>query len=375
MWLTIITFVAILSLLVLIHEIGHFVAARKFGARAEEFGFGFPPRVFGIYKNKDGKWARVWGGKEVNDASDTIYSFNALPLGGFVKIKGENGNEEVATDSFANKPIWQRAIILSAGVFMNIVLAVILLSIGFMIGLPQAVDKNMPKNANIQDYRMQIAQVLSDSEADKSGFKGGDIIVGINGEQFLTYEDLQKFMSDKEGEKLNYEVKRGKESFILEVVPHKLEQSEKIGIGIIVTEAATVSFPWYAAIWHGFAYTFTMLWMIIVAFFGFFKDIIVGNGVSQDVAGPVGIATMTGDMARLGIAYVIQFAAMLSVNLAVINFLPFPALDGGRVLFLFIEWIKGSPVKREFEATAHYAGFALLIILVIVITFKDITKI
>src|SRR3989344_3535023 len=137
--LTIIIFILILSLLVFVHEVGHFVVARKFGVKAEEFGLGFPPRGFGFYKNTEGKWKFVFGSKEVRDAADTVYSVNLIPLGGFVKIKGENGDSD-DPDSFMNKKIWQRASILAAGVTMNMVLAAALLSVGFMIGLPQALD-------------------------------------------------------------------------------------------------------------------------------------------------------------------------------------------------------------------------------------------
>ena len=137
---TLIIFLIVLSVLVFVHELGHFLTARMFGVKSEEFGFGFPPRILGVYKDNNKHWRLAYGKKEIIDASDTIYSINAIPLGGFVKIKGEDDNGLKDKDSFASHPIWQRALILVAGVFMNIVLAAILLSFGFMVGVPQAND-------------------------------------------------------------------------------------------------------------------------------------------------------------------------------------------------------------------------------------------
>src|SRR3989338_7670480 len=136
MLLTIIVFLLVLSVLVLAHEWGHFATARKFGVKAEEFGLGFPPRAFGFYKNNQGKWKHIFGSKEVTDCPGTVYSLNWLPLGGFVKIKGENGEGHDEPDSFASRPVWQRAVMLSAGVIMNVILAMVLIISGFMVGLP-----------------------------------------------------------------------------------------------------------------------------------------------------------------------------------------------------------------------------------------------
>src|SRR3990167_5757370 len=178
MLLTIIVFIIVLSILVFAHELGHFLTARRFGVRAEEFGWGFPPRAFGIYKNHHGKWKSVWGGGEINDCPDTVYSINWLPLGGFVKIKGENGPsassglaEDEEADSFAGKPIWQRAIMLSAGGAMNIFLAMALIMIGFLVGLPQSLDNSLDARAQISDRKIQIVQVTKNTPAEAAGLK------------------------------------------------------------------------------------------------------------------------------------------------------------------------------------------------------------
>lgn len=385
MFFTILIFFAVLSLLVFVHELGHFVVARRFGVKAEEFGFGFPPRAWGLYKSKDGKWKQVRGNKAVTDAADTIYSVNYIPMGGFVKIKGELGPSdgsilgetpelEADQDSFFSKKIWERILIISAGVIMNVVLAAALLSIGFMIGLPQAVDSNLSARAQVSQRRIQVADVVPGSPAERAGLKAGDTIAGINGQEFKVYDDLQKFVSGKLNTPLNYKIKRGEEILDKQITPEVIAETGKPGIGIAVAETALVKYPWYEAIWQGINSSISLIWLIIVSFYALIKSLVMGQGVSGELAGPVGIAVLTGQVARMGITYLLQFTALLSLNLAVINFLPIPALDGGRVLFLLIERIKGSPVKRELEAIIHNIGFILLMLLVLVITFRDVSK-
>lgn len=370
--LTIITFIIILSVLVFVHEVGHFVVARRFGVKAEEFGLGFPPRAFGFYKSTEGKWKFFFGNKDVQDAADTVYSINWIPLGGFVKIKGENGDNE-DPDSFMNKKIWQRASILAAGVSMNMILAAALLSVGFMIGLPQALD-GVNKKAEVSNRNIQIIEVLPESPAAKSGLKFGDSIISVNGNKFINNSELQGFVNGKVNQELEYKVKRGAEEKSFKVTPEVMKETGKGGIGIAIAETGTVKYPWYMAVWEGTKATVLLTWLIIVALYELLKNLILGNGVTADIAGPVGIATMTGQAARMGLVYVIQFAALLSINLAIVNFLPIPALDGGRILFLIIEKIKRRPVRRELEALLHNIGFILLMALVVLVTFRDVMK-
>jgi regulator of sigma E protease len=373
MFITIITFLVVFSLLIFAHELGHFWLARRFGVRAEEFGFGFPPRVWGVYKSKEGKWKQARGNEEISDAVDTIYSINWIPLGGFVKIKGENGEEENDPDSFASRKIWQRATILSAGVSMNIVLAAVLISLGLMVGFPRVLD-NIDNRARISEKKIQIAEILPDSQAAKTGFLVGDTIIAINGEEFAVEGELQDFVDARTGEELVYKIERGHEQTTTNAVPEIREETGRGGIGVAIVATGLVKYPWYLAIEEGIKETVFLTWAIIVAFYELIRNLVMGRGVAVDVAGPVGIAVLTGQVAHMGLIYILQFTALLSINLAIINFLPFPALDGGRILFLIIEKIKGTPVKRELEAAIHNIGFALLMLLVLVVTFRDVAR-
>ncbi len=370
---TAIIFILVLSLLVFVHELGHFWTAKKLGVRSDEFGFGFPPRIWGIYKSKDNKWKQVYGNKKPNDAIDTIYSLNLIPLGGFVKIKGENG-ENTDKDSFASKPIWKRFAILSAGVIMNVALTAFLLTIGFIIGLPQVINEDLSKFAYVEEERIQITQVLSNTPASEAGIKMGDIIISINDNKLNNIDSIQEYAINNIGNELSYHVKRGDENFVFTITPEILKETNKGGIGVAIAKTGLVKFPWYFAIWQGILTAALLVVAIVVAFVSMFKDLLTGTGLSADIAGPIGIASLTGDMARLGFIYILQFTALLSANLAVVNFLPIPALDGGRVLFLIIEKIKGSPVRKDLEATLHYIGFVLLMLLVVIITFRDFAK-
>ncbi|MBD3248067.1 RIP metalloprotease RseP [Candidatus Falkowbacteria bacterium] len=372
MFLTIISFIIVLSLLVFVHELGHFISARKFGVKTEEFGFGLPPRIWGFYKSKSGKWKHVKGGQEADDAADTVYSLNWLPIGGFVKIKGEDGFEDGEKDNVNNKPVWQRMIIMSAGVFMNIVLAAVLFSIGFMFGLPQGVD-DIDERAIVSEEKVQIVEVLPESPAEEAGLKMADAILSVNGIKIDSDTDLQDITHANIDQELSYEVMRGNEKMQLKITPRANEEG-KGEIGIAIINTGLVRYPWYLAVWKGLKTSIIMVWLIIVAFYELIKGIFVGQGVPASISGPVGIAVLAGQFAEMGFVYLLQFTALLSINLAVINFLPFPALDGGRVIFLLIEKIKGSPIKREVEAVIHNTGFLLLLLLILVVTVRDVSK-
>ena len=372
MFLTIIIFIAVLSLLVFAHEMGHFWVARRFGLRPKEFGFGMPPRAFGIYKDKTGKWKKTRGSKEVTDAGDTIYSINWLPLGGFVSL----GEDDVATDDpnhFHNKPAWQRFLILVSGVSMNVVLAAVLISFGLMIGLPQTINE-IDHAAKVTNRQIQIIEVLPDSIASKGGVEVNDIVLGIDGNNFSNSAELQDYVDAKIDNEIVYHIKRGQDDLELKLTPRIREDTKKGGIGIGIVDTGIVKYSFFQAIWNGIKTTLFLTWYIALAFYELIKGLVTGQGLSVELGGPVRIAQITGDAARMGLPYLINFSALLSINLAIINILPFPALDGGRILFIFLEKIIGRPVKKELEGAIHYIGFILLMILILLITYKDIAR-
>lgn len=371
MILTIIVFIIILGLLVFVHEFGHFITAKKLGAKVEEFGFGFPPRICG-WRKTNGKRKFFWGSGEV-ESEDTVYSLNWIPLGGFVKIKGEGGEFAQDKDSFAHKKPWKRAVILTAGVFMNFVLAAILLMIVFGIGAPQAVEADM-EPGKVKETNIQIISVLEGLPAKKESVKIGDFVVSVDGKKFEEIENLQNYVDGKIGQKTIFVFRRGDKEITKEIKPVKLEETEKGGIGVGLVKTGIVSYPWYYSIWMGLKAAVFMTGQILVAFGVLIKNLIIQREVPVDLAGPVGIAVITGQVTRMGFVYILQFTALLSINLAIINFLPFPALDGGRVLFLGIEKLRGKPVDQKVENIIHTIGFALLILLIIVVTFRDVAR-
>lgn len=373
--ITLLIFIAVLAVLVISHELGHFVAARKSGMKVYEFGFGFPPRLFGVQKVRDQngatKWRFMWGRKQDEEtAGDTVYSFNLVPLGGFVRIKGEDGQEQ-GPDSFAAQKAWKRAVVLLAGVVMNVVLAFVLLSISFMSGSPQVTD-NLPEGARVEDRRIEIIDAMPDKPAAKAGLQSGDVIVSLDNLQDPSVPEMQAYVDANKNKDIKVTVRRGEELVEKNIRPFVYEDTGKGGLGVSLAEVGLVKYPWYKAIYYGFVMTGLYLKAIIVSFYTLIAGLFVGAPVSESLSGPVGIAVMTGKVARMGFNYLLNFMALLSLNLAVLNALPIPALDGGRLLFLIISKIKGKAVEQKYEQIAHTVGFMLLITLVIVVTVKDL---
>jgi regulator of sigma E protease len=412
--LTVIIFILILGLLVFVHELGHFLVARRNGVEVEEFGFGFPPRVLGIYWNKKGERRVVWGnreiepqtiptqsrelrGKEIREAKNTIYSVNWIPLGGFVKITGEDGepacvktsaDDKSLADksagkkkgnpkSFASKTPFVRMKILAAGVAMNLLLAIGIFSLSFYLGVPQLAEE--VSGGRVFNEKIQIVDVGKNTPAEAMGLRMGDEIAGAvvgdgNIQKFSTVEEVQNFMKEKEGSQVELMIQRGKEGLKLTGAPRADFPEGEGPLGIGLAKTAEVRYPWYQAIWKGVEYTFSLTATFFLFLGNLIWQLIVGRPVGMDVSGPVGIAVLTGQVAQLGFGYLLRFTAMLSVNLAIINILPIPALDGGRILFILIEKIKGSPVSQKFEQRAHNLGFVLLITLMVFVTVRDFMK-
>ncbi|MBU2229537.1 RIP metalloprotease RseP [Patescibacteria group bacterium] len=352
---TILILVVVLGLIIFVHEAGHYFAAKKLGASVEEFGFGFPPRIVGIKRK------------------GTIYSINWIPFGGFVKIKGETGDHRADADSFSYQKIWKRAVILSSGVFMNFVLAVVLLSIGFFIGLPSVVTDDIPKD-RMHDEKIQVLSVLEESPAFEAGFEVGDNILSIDGNEFPTVDDLIAYTTPRLNETVHIETSRGKEMIPYDLTLKDLQETGEAKMGAGLVETAIVSYPWYEAIYQGIKASISVTWQILMAFYELLKNLIVAQTVPADISGPIGIAVMTSRVAKLGFIYLLQFTALLSINLMILNFLPFPALDGGRVLFLLIEKLRGKPVGQKVESMIHTVGFFILIGLVVLVSVRDVSR-
>ena len=387
MFLTIITFIIILGLLVLVHEIGHFVAARRFKVKCSEFGLGLPPRVFGFVK-VDGKWKFIRGKGEqttnehgqkiIREYKNTIWSLNWLPLGGFVQIKGEDGKDNQEEDSFGAQKIWKRATILASGVFMNFILAAILFSIGFMIGLPQIIDDTQEfSNPRVQNPKIQIMSVVENSPAFEQGIEVNDEIITIDNQEFAAVADVQTYIAENIDDELTLRIKRDKQEF-----EKKLTGKETIfpdgvaqkAIGVTLVRTATVSYSFFSAIWEGILTTLFLMKLIIVTFYNIIKDLIIQQELTVEVAGPIGIAALTGRMVKLGFMQVLQFTALPSINLGILNFFPFPALDGGRFIGLLVEAVRRKPNNQKIEALIHNIGFGILMALIVLVTYHDIAK-
>jgi len=415
--LTIIVFIAVLAVLVLTHEVGHFIAARRCGMAVEEFGFGFPPRIFGVQiwrKNKlekisereeikveiterpmaDGsevieekitdekkeidivvperRWRFVFGNRDLTpeDGSyGTIYSLNWFPLGGFVRVKGENG-ESFEPDSFMAQGVWKKAIFIVAGVLMNIVLGAALIAAGYMVGLPTLTDKISDASV-IKDRKLEIMQILPGKPAETAGLKTGDVITQIGTLKNPRLTEMQNYVNAHRAEEIAVAVQRGAETLTKNIKPIVYEETGRGGIGVGLGEFGTVKYPWYKALWQGLLDAFYYLKEIFVALYLLVVGLFAGKGAGEAVSGPIGIAIMTGEVARLGFIYLLQFTAVLSLNLAVVNILPIPALDGGRLLFLVLNRFKKINFAK-YEQAAHSIGFVLLMLLIVVVTIKDI---
>ncbi len=358
--ITALIFIAVLGILVLVHEYGHFVMARRAGMKVEEFGFGFPPRLFGIKKG------------------ETIYSINWIPFGGFVKILGEDGDLRDDPRSFGSKSIFARLKVVVAGVVMNLLFAIILLILGNFFGLRIGLFDDAMINI-ARDKKIQIVQVASNSPAEKAGLQTLDEIVGFdlgNGKtlQTDTIEEVQAFTAEHKGEKVAIMIKTGKDVTAKQVELRANPPPGEGSMGISMALTGVVSYPWYESIWRGFQDAYVLIYNTVAGYALLIGTLFSSGKLIAEVSGPIGIANVTGQAARVGFNYLMQFVALISINLAVLNIVPFPALDGGRVLFLLIEKIKGSPINKKIEAIANSVGFALLITLMIYVTIKDITK-
>jgi regulator of sigma E protease len=353
--LTVLVFILILGLLVLVHEIGHFVSALRLGVDVEEFGLGFPPRLIS-FKRKGIR-----------------YSLNLLPLGGFVKIKGESGGDNEDPHNFFLQPVWKKSIILSAGVTMNFLLAWLLLAFGFYHGLPQAIESGSTENG-LTERRVLIMEVVKNSPALQAGLGVGDEILSINNVKITNSEEVYNLIETSTTTEVAIGYVREGQTKETKIKPEIIDNSSEFLIGIGVIDTAVVHYGFWGSLGQGLKTTVILTWQILVALYNLLAKLLTEGKLMAEISGPVGVAAMTGKFVKMGWIFILQFAALLSINLAIINILPFPALDGGRLAFVFLEKIRGHRVSEKIENIIHNSGFVLLMLLIVVITFRDLGR-
>lgn len=392
--MSILIFLIILLLLVIIHEAGHFFAAKSSNVRVDEFAFGFPPRLFSFKKK------------------ETLYAFNLIPLGGYVKIFGENGEEEENNNNknkrnFASKHPLTKIFILSAGVIMNIILAYILITLSTYLDSNIVVDRQSEEyktfvNQNrILERDIMILSVSENSPAYFAGLSVGDKIeeIKLNKEDNTgkiidsklidiknsKEDDITKYLSEKLNDK-NYEYNdsisilyknkenKEKETTIAAVYNLDTENKDRKMIGVLFSEVINVKMTFTESLITGYEKTALFIKLTISGFKDLFVNLFTKGELSKNLAGPVGIVKEVDNAKSMGFSYLLLFSAILSISLAIFNILPFPALDGGRILFVLIEWITRKNISKKWQNILNGGGFILLILLMIFVTIKDVVK-
>ncbi len=340
------SFFIILLVLILAHEFGHFISARIFKIKVEEFGIFLPPRIWGIKRG------------------ETIYSINWLPLGGFVKLSGEE--DPKAPGSLAGKSIAVRFVTLGAGSLMNLLLPFLLLSIALMV----------PHQASATDIYKDTGEVLvlelaPNSPASTAGIKAGDIILTINNDPIRNVTDYEQIVGENIGKEITVSIKRTDGSTAdVKLTPRAQAPQGEGATGVAITTTITKSYPFWKAIPSSVGF----YWEILVSLKNSIAQTIKGT-VPFDVAGPVGIASVVGQVARTGISNLIVLAALISINLGIVNIFPIPSLDGGRIFFVLLEWVRhGKRVSPRTENLIHTIGFILLLALIFLVTYRDIVR-
>jgi regulator of sigma E protease len=347
MIIDIIVFIAILALLVIAHECGHFFVARRFGMFVSEFGIGLPPKLFS---------------KKVGEVE---WSVNALPVGGFVKIPGEDGADEELLDPrakdvprerlFSSKPIWQRVLVLAAGVTANFLIGWIVLAAVFMMGSA--------------DRGVVITEVSDSSPAAEAGIRAGDRI--------LEYESVDQFVSavhDRAGSEMSLRILRGDEELDFTMIPRVNPPQGEGALGVGLSEGGFERRPFFSAVTEGLSYAARIFSTIYVLLFDLIAGVFGGENVLQNLSGPIGIFQATSQASGMGLEYLLYLIVLISLNLAALNIFPFPALDGGRIVFLIIEKIKGSPVPLKAQYIVNAAGLLLLMSLFVWVSVQDVLK-
>lgn len=344
-FVSILIFIAILMVVIVIHELGHFITAKRCKVKVEELGLGFPPRIPHLSFKR----------------GETIYSLNLIPIGGFCRMAGEEDPD--VPGSLAGKSMKVRFLVLSAGSLFMLLFPLILLPLAYMI----------PMERPVEDGGVKVISVAQDSPADIAGIESGDIILEIDGKEVKTLEEVHQAVDTKAGEEVNLLLLRDDTLLEKTLTPREEYPENEGAMGIqmgSITE--TIAYPPWEAIPKGLG----EYGQLLVAAKDAFASLIAGDVPLKDaVAGPIGIAQMTTEVAELGAEPLIRLAALISVSLAVVNLLPIPGLDGGRIVFVAIEGIRrGKRISAQKENLIHFIGFALLIMLIVLVSYNDVMR-
>ena len=343
--------VIILSILILAHEFGHYFAAKRAGIWVEEFGIGLPPRLMG---------------KKIGE---TVYSINLLPIGGFVRLHGEHTDEGVTKSkkAFINKSKKIRSIVIVAGVLMNVLLAVVAFSIVYSFsGIPK------------EGENVRVVEIASGSPADKEGLMVNDYVREVEGQKITSTKQFIASIGDKKGEEVSLLIEREGSLLGFTLTPRSDPPEGEGALGVTITSTETYFPPiWqrpFIGAYFGIKEAFFWIGTVLLGFITIITDLFAGK-TPKDIAGPVGIVVITAKAASFGILPLINITGFLSINLAILNIIPFPALDGGRLFFIGVESVFGKKVLPKVEAALHTVGIMLLLLLIFAITAYDIRRI
>lgn len=363
--MNILIFIIVLGILVFVHELGHFLFAKLFNVRVDEFGFGYPPKALGIGKFRGTKITLNW-----------------IPFGGFVKIFGEadDGRELTAEEkkvSLVHKPRWQQILVMFGGILFNIIFAWLLLSAVYMSGVTAPVN-SAPSNYTFEETELIVTGIAPESPAAESGLQLGDEIKEYyNDSTVVTVRnegitEVSNFInqSGTEQQSVGIIVLRENALKIIDIIPQENIIPDKYAIGVNLDRVGELRLPVHQALWYGAKNTGAFL----VAIGEGFWYLISGKISTDNVSGPVGIVKQIGDASSIGFSYLISFMALLSLNLAILNLIPFPALDGGRIVIILIEAVRNKRLKPAIVNWVNTIGFFALILLMIVVTVKDVVN-
>ena len=357
--LTFLIFFVILFVLIISHECGHFFSARWFGIRVDEFGFGLPPRIYGAQKGK------------------TFYSLNWLPFGGFVRIYGEEGEND-APDSFSNKSALIRSLVLVSGVLANILFAYLVFNFLATRGIVEPLLEE--EVLGMPDARIMIVEIAPFSPAFVAGLQAGDVVLQL-GETMdnvfipQTIGELQTYIKERAGQEIAMLIERDGSEVFLTLEPRAVSPLGEGPLGVALSWTRLKRASWYEVPIVGAQLTYQATARTIGGFADVIRDVFRGKGREVSVAGPVGIFRIVGDAQSSGLDMVLFLTAVLSINLALINILPIPGLDGGRFAFVLVETITRRRISSRISAVVHGAGLAFLLTLMILVTYLDLTSI